>query len=150
MERAARAAELREQNAETKHRREVDVATAEQTRLERALDSALSEVEALKESLQSAEQARSDAEAAAKYEEHRADRLERDGKKAGEDAAVCPLTASLHSVLLVSARALSSCPLAASAVCRSLRSVGLTVGVARAELLSKRQACGTLPVVRLA
>ena len=97
MERAARAAELREQKAEAKHRREVEATTAEQTRLERALDSALSDVEALKESLQSAEQAKSDAEATAKDEEHRADRLERDGKKAGEESAVGPWP--LHSTV---------------------------------------------------
>ena len=88
MERAARVAQLREQEAQANHRREAEAAAAEQTRLKGALDAALCEVESLQERLALAEQAKIDAEALAKHEEHRADRLEKMGKKAGEEAAV--------------------------------------------------------------
>lgn len=88
MERTARAAKLRERAAEDRHRREVEEGTAEQMRLQRALDAALAEAESLREQLALAEGARSNADAAAKREEYRADRLEKMGKKAGEEASV--------------------------------------------------------------
>ncbi len=88
MGRAARAAQLREQEAQEKHRREAEAAAADQMRLERALDAALSEAETLRERLALARVGQSDAEAAAMREEHRADRLEKMGKKMGEEAAV--------------------------------------------------------------
>lgn len=95
--RAAEVAAAREKVAEARRQREADAAEAERVRLEQALEAALAEGVALREQLAMAEAERAEADAAAKTEEYRANRLDKQLQKSTEESGA--KISSLESIV---------------------------------------------------